>query len=75
MEQKPITLRALYPRLSDAQLNQAEANVRCYLAVLMRIADRLNADACPASDAEPSLTSCHTNANIPQRSNPRILLN
>ena len=38
---QPSTLRDLYPHFTDEQLEEAEANLERYLAVMMRIAERL----------------------------------
>jgi hypothetical protein len=46
-EDKPITIRDLYPHLSEGELAVAEANLRRYLAVIMRIYDRLQAEGKP----------------------------
>jgi aryl carrier-like protein len=41
---QPITLHDLYPHFTDEQLEEAEANLERYLAVMMRIAERLRAE-------------------------------
>jgi hypothetical protein len=40
--QPPISVRDLYPEMSDEELAEAEANLERYLLVLMHIHDRLN---------------------------------
>lgn len=40
----PITIRDLYPNMSDAELAEAEANLKAYVAVIVRIYDRLKAE-------------------------------
>jgi hypothetical protein len=45
------TLRDLYPNLTDAELQQAEENLERYLAVVLRIHERLETAApLPAPD-------------------------
>lgn len=39
--EREITIRDLYPHMSDEQLAVVEANLRRYVAVLLRIHDRL----------------------------------
>ena len=39
-----ITLRDLYPHFTEDQLVAAELNIRRYLAVIVRIAERLEAE-------------------------------
>jgi hypothetical protein len=64
MEQhQPITLRNLYPHFTDNQLEQAEANLERYLAVMMRIVERLRSEG--YDWAAPDLTRSQTNASIP----------
>jgi hypothetical protein len=64
MEQnQPITLRQIYPHFTDEQLDQAEANLERYLAVMVRIAERLRNDGVGLT--VPNLTSPEMNASIP----------
>ena len=64
MEQhQPITLRDLYPHFTDEQLEEAEANLERYLAVMMRIAERLRSEGYDL--AAPDLTAPQMNASIP----------
>ena len=62
-QHQPITLRDLYPDYSDEQLEEAEANLERYLAVMMRIAERLRSEGYDL--AAPDLTRSQTNASIP----------
>ena len=39
--QTPITIADLYPEFTKRELDEAEANLRRYLAVLLRMSDRL----------------------------------
>jgi len=39
-----ITIRDLYPDMNDAELAEAEANLKAYAAVIVRIYDRLKAE-------------------------------
>jgi len=43
-DQNPVTIRDLYPEFSPEQLEEAEANLRRYLASLLRMAERLQAE-------------------------------
>jgi len=40
---KPIRIRDLYPHMSDEELAEAEANLKAYVAVIVRIDDRIKA--------------------------------
>jgi hypothetical protein len=67
MDPKPeITLRELYPHFTEDQLAEAESNIRRYLAVVVRIAERLKAEGrhLPAS-VEDDLTKRETQGSIP----------
>jgi len=46
-EEQPITIRDLYPHMSEEELAGAEANLRRYVAVIVRIYDRLQAEGKP----------------------------
>ena len=46
-EDQPITIRDLYPRMTEEELAVAEANLKRYVAVLVRIYDRLQAEGKP----------------------------
>ena len=64
MEQhQPTTLRDLYPHFTDEQLEEAEANLERYLAVMMRIAERLRSEGYDLT--APDLTVPEMNASIP----------
>jgi len=38
---KPVTIQDLYPDMSEGELVEAEANLKSYVAVIVRIYDRL----------------------------------
>lgn len=59
----PSTLRELYPDSSDEQLEEAEATLERFLAVMQRIAERLKDGGCDLSG--PDLTASETEASIP----------
>jgi len=42
-QDKPITIRDLYPDMDEEELAAAEANLKRYVAVVVRIYDRLKA--------------------------------
>jgi hypothetical protein len=64
----PITLRDLYPEVSEDQLKEAEFNIERYLAVMIRIASRLRSEGCDLSD--PNLTISEPSRTIQrERSN------
>jgi len=45
MEQhRTITIRDLYPHMSEAELGVAEANLKRYVALIIRIHDRLKSE-------------------------------
>ena len=69
---KPITIRDLYPQMSEADLAVAEENLRRYVALVVRIYERLQAEgkpwpkAClgaeaPVSPADLTLSATHPN--------------
>ena len=62
-EEKEITLREIYPEFSDAEIAEAESNIRRYLAVLIRIAERLQAEGYTPDDLD--LTLSGTESIIP----------
>jgi hypothetical protein len=43
-DNKPITIRDLYPHMSEEDLAVAEANLKRYAAVIVRIYERLKAE-------------------------------
>jgi hypothetical protein len=46
----PITISDLYPEFTKEELEEAEANLRRYLAVLLRMNDRLEAEGRSIND-------------------------
>ena len=69
-QDQPITIRDLYPQMSDEELAMAEANLRRYVAVVVRIYDRLKAEGKPWPGASPDLTLSGDDFTIPdERSN------
>ena len=50
-DDKPITIRDLYPHMNEKELAVAEANLKLYVAVLVRIYDRLKAEGKSWPDA------------------------
>jgi hypothetical protein len=67
-----VTARDLYPNLSDRQLEDAEDNLRQYLAVILRIAERLHAQGQSIHNAR--LTESENSYTIPhERSNQRSI--
>ena len=73
MEQDhPITIRDLYPHMSEEELAVAEANLKRYVAVIVRIYDRLKAEgkSWPEPVTSPDLTLSGDDFTIPEeRSN------
>jgi hypothetical protein len=57
-----ITLRDLYPDLTADQLNEAEFNIERYLAVMIRIANRLRVEGLDLAD--PNLTTFEPSRTI-----------
>ncbi len=59
----PVTIRALYPRLSEEELREAEENLDRYLELALRIYERVRGDpqayarfrALTASRREPTM--------------------
>ncbi|MBV9155598.1 MAG: hypothetical protein JO097_05005 [Acidobacteriaceae bacterium] len=49
-EHQPLTIAELYPELSKEELETAADNIRCYLAALLRMAERLEADGKSIND-------------------------
>jgi hypothetical protein len=65
-----ITLRGLFPDLTEADLSKAEANLDEYLALAFRIWTRLQVDP-EALAAFEALTASQSHPRIePTRSNP-----
>jgi hypothetical protein len=48
--QKPITIADLYPKFTKEERDEAEANLRRYLAVLLRMAERMQGEGLSISD-------------------------
>ena len=76
MNEKPITIRDLYPHMTEEELAVAEANLKRYVAVIVRIYDRLHSEgkSWPAPitclDHHPDLTLSADDFTIPdERSN------
>lgn len=73
-QEKEITLREIYPEFSDTQLAEAESNIRRYLAVLIRIANRLQAEGYTPADLDLTLSGTesiiqHERSKSPQLEN------
>jgi hypothetical protein len=72
-DDKPITIRDLYPDMNEKELAVAEANLKRYVAVVVRIYDRLKAEDKPWPDARTfpaDLTLFGVDFSIPdERSN------
>ena len=66
----PITIRDLYPHMSEADLSVAEANLKRYVALIVRIHDRLKAEGKSWPDPPVNLTVSEMHRTIPgERSN------
>jgi hypothetical protein len=66
----PITICDLYPDLSEAEREEAETNLRRYLNVLVRMAERLHSEGGSINDL-PNLTDPSERTNIQdERSKP-----
>ena len=63
MDHQPITLRDLNPDFTPDQLEEAEANLERFLAVMARIVERLRTEGFDLS--APDLTASETEASIP----------
>ena len=72
--EQQITMREVYPTFSDEQLADAETTFRRYVAVMVRIYERVRAEQGPDAAtrlANGDLTVSHGSANVPvERSNP-----
>lgn len=67
--QQPITIRDLYPEMNDQELATAEANLRRYVAIIVKVYDRLKSEG-KSWPAEPDLTGYVNHPTIPtERSN------
>jgi hypothetical protein len=70
-----ITARDLYPHLNEEQLKQAEENLERYIALQLRVYDRILADP-EVYAGFKVLTSAKEGSTIdPKRSNPPSQLN
>lgn len=68
----PITVRDLYPEMSDSELSEAEANLKRFVAVLVRIYDRLRSEGKHWRES-PDLTLSVDDFTIPhERSNSQV---
>ena len=81
-EQCRLTIRDLYPEMNDAQLAEAEQNLRRYVQIIWGIYERLKAEGKSWPGLEESklgktdLTSQRTSSNIPtERSNSPLNIN
>jgi hypothetical protein len=61
--QQASSLRDLYPDLTAEQLEEAEANLERFLAVMARLVERLRTEGFDLS--APDLTASDTEASIP----------
>jgi hypothetical protein len=81
-EQRRLTISDLYPEMNDAQLAQAEQNLRRYVQIISGIYERLKAEgkSWPGLEAstlgKTDLTHRPTSSNIPtERSNSTMNTN
>ena len=66
---QPITIRELYPNMTDDELAVAEANLKRYVAAIVRIYDRLTAEG-KSWPSPLDLTTYEKDPTIPgERSN------
>jgi hypothetical protein len=74
--ERKITIREVYPTFSDEQLAEAETTFRRYIAVMVRIYERVRAEQGPEAAtrlANGDLTTQPGSANVPvERSNPTL---
>jgi len=69
-DERPITIKQLYPELSEEELRVAEDNVRRYVAIIWRIYERLKAEGkqWPGIDSEDfNLTDSSGSLTIPNQ--------
>lgn len=75
-QESHITLRDLYPTLSDEQLAEAEITFWRYIAVMVRIYERVRAEQGPEASTRlvnGDLTVPRESANVPgERSNTTL---
>jgi len=81
-EQRHLTIRDLYPEMSDAELTQAEQNLRRYVQIISAIYERLKAEGKSWPGLEETtlgrtdLTHRPTSSNIlTERSKPTTNIN
>lgn len=73
-DDKTVTIRDLYPYFTQEQLDEAEANLRRYLSVMLRIAERLRSEGYCLTD--PDLTRSRPSPTIhDERSNSQKIIN
>lgn len=72
----PITIRDLFPHFTEEQLADAEAAFRRYIAVMVRIYERVRSEQGPEAARRlcyGDLTDPASSSNVPgERSNPPI---
>ena len=67
---RTITIKDLYPHMSEAELAVAEANFKRYVVVIVRIHDRLKSESKSWPDSAANLTVSEMHRTIPgERSN------
>jgi len=72
MDSDEITIHDLYPHMSEAELHVAEQNLQRYVALVVRVYERLTAEGkCwPDPPSEADLTAAGKHPRIPdERSN------
>jgi hypothetical protein len=65
----PITIRDLYPDFTEEQLQEAEANLERYLRVIIRIAERLEAEGYTPADLDLTARDAEGTLSV-ERSKP-----
>jgi hypothetical protein len=75
-----ITIKNLFPGMDDAEARRAEDNMAAYLALIIRIYERISEDPDALSElrkdladtggGQPSLTTSEGSLTLSQRSNP-----
>lgn len=78
--QPDITIKSLFPSMNDSEANQAEDNMAAYLALMIRIYERISEDSEALAKlrrelqamrcGQPSLTDPEGSLTLSQRSNP-----
>lgn len=64
---RTITIRDLYPHMSEADLAVAEANLKRYVALIVMISDRLKAQGKSWPDPPVNLTVSEMDRTIPAK--------